>query len=61
MSITELDVFCHEINWTKDIRNLKAIRAMFLELLDSHKISLEIYHQVNREIRDRSDFLKGRR
>lgn len=61
MRAIEMELFMHEITWTKDTRNLKALRAMFEELLDSKRISLETYRSINQEIRNRADFLKGRK
>ena len=60
MSITELDLYCKEIAWTYDVRNLHALRAKFMGLLKEHKISRGLYDGLNREIRDRADWLKSR-
>ena len=61
MSITELDLYCNEIHWTFSLDNLTALRAKFRGMLNKGHITLGLYHGLNREIRDRADWLKGRK
>ena len=61
MSITELDLFVQEIHWTYDTLNLTALRAKFQGMMKKGHITLGLYKGLNREIRDRADWLKGRK
>ncbi len=61
MSITELQLDSREIALTFSMNNLSALRAKFMNCLDNHAISLDTYHSLNRQIRDRSDWLRNRR
>ena len=61
MSITELQLDTREIALTFSMDNLSALRAKFIKGLDDHSISMDTYHTLNRQIRDRSDWLMNRR
>lgn len=61
MTIVSLDIYCNEIARTKSTQYLSAIRAQLQGLLKSHSISLTVYQGLNRDIRDRSDWLNSRR
>ena len=61
MSITELQLDTREIALTFSMDNLSALRAKFMNCLDDHSISMDTYHELNRQIRDRSDWLMNRR
>jgi len=61
MSITELQLDTREIALTFSTNNLSALRAKFMNSLDDHSISMDTYHELNRMIRDRSDWLMNRR
>jgi len=60
MSITELQLDTREIALTFSMNNLSALRAKFIKALDNDAISLDTYHSINQQIRDRSDWLKRR-
>lgn len=60
MTIVSLDIYCNEIARTKDTRYLSAIRAQLQGMLKNHSISLGLYNGLNRDIRDRSDWLRSR-
>ena len=59
MSITELDLTIKEIEWTYDLRNLTAIRAKLQGMLKRGQISHGIYHGLNKDLRDRADWLQS--
>ena len=61
MSINELTLFTREIAWTYDQRNLIALRAKFKSMLTAKEISTTLYHGLNRDIRNRADWLRGRK
>lgn len=60
MTITSLDIYCNEIARAKNTRYLSAIRAQLQGYLKDHSISLGMYNGLNKDIRDRSDWLKSR-
>ena len=61
MSITELDMNIREIATCYDTITLQGIRAKFIGMRKSNDISITIYKGLNKDIRDRSDWLKNRR
>lgn len=61
MSITELQLDCREIALTFSMNNLTALRAKFRKALNNGSISIDTYHTINRDIRNRADWLKGRK
>lgn len=60
MTIILLDQYCHAISHAKNTRYLSGLRAKLQGLLKSNHISLGIYKGLNKDIRDRSDWLKSR-
>ena len=60
MSINELTLDCREIALTFSMNNLTALRAKFRRALDNNNITLETYHTINKQLRDRSDWLQSR-
>ena len=60
MTIKSLDIYCNEIARTKDTRYLSAIRAQLQGFLKAGEISIGLYKGLNKDIRDRSDWLKSR-
>ena len=60
MTVLTLDSMCNEIATTKDIKRLFGIRAMLQGLLKAGNITTTMYHGLNKDIRDRSDWLKMR-
>ena len=59
-TVKTLDIYCNEIARAKDTRYLSAIRAQLQGYLKDHSISLGMYNGLNKDIRDRSDWLKMR-
>jgi hypothetical protein len=60
MSISELDLYCRDIATCYNLSRLSGIRAKLQGLLKSGSISTGIYQGLNRDIRDRADWLKRR-
>jgi len=60
MSITELDLNIRSIATTYNTITLQGLRAKFIGMLNNGQISMTIYHGLNKDIRDRSDWLKNR-
>ena len=60
MSISELDLTIQEIKWSYSISKLQGIRASLIAKLRSNEISKGIYDGLNKDIRDRADWLKRR-
>jgi len=60
MTVLTLNQLCDEIEVTKSVRRLSGIRAMLQGLLKSNHITTTMYHGLNKDIRDRSDWLKMR-
>lgn len=60
MSITELDLYCRDIATSYSINHLSGLRAVFQKMLHNFEISRSIYDGLNKDIRDRSDWLKRR-
>jgi len=56
-----LDHYCHAISTAKNTRYLSGLRAKLQGLLKANHISLGIYKGLNKDIRDRSDWLRNRR
>lgn len=61
MTIKSLDIYCKEISRANNTIYLSAIRAKLQGLLKANDISLGLYNGLNRDIRDRADWLKGRK
>lgn len=61
MTITNLDGYCKAIARAQSTRYLSGIRAKLQGLLKDNSISLGIYNGLNKDIRDRSDWLRNRR
>ncbi len=61
MSITELELNIREIATAYDTITLTGLRAKFIGLVKSGSISMGIYQGLNRDIRDRSDWLRSRK
>jgi len=61
MSIIMLDQYCHAISHARSTMYLSGIRAKLQGLLKDNSISMGIYQGLNKDIRDRSDWLKRRR
>lgn len=60
MSISELDLYCRDIATTYSISRLQGLRARFIKMLRDNEISRGIYDGLNKDIRDRADWLKRR-
>jgi hypothetical protein len=60
MTITRLDWYCTQISETMNVRYLSGLRAKLQGLLKANHISLTVYDGLNKDIRDRSDWLKNR-
>ena len=60
MTVLTLNQLCDEIETTKSVKKLFGIRAMLQGLLKANHISTTMYHGLNKDIRDRSDWLKMR-
>jgi len=60
MSITELDLNIREIANTYDTITLQGIRARLIGLVERGSLSMGIYRGLNKDIRDRSDWLRNR-
>ena len=61
MSIKELDLTIHAINWSYSNIELQGIRATLKGMLDRCEITWSMYKGLNQDIRNRADWLKGRR
>ena len=61
MTINSLDIYCKEIARASSTMYLSAIRAKLQGLLKASDISFGMYQGLNKDIRDRSDWLKGRK
>jgi len=60
MTVLTLNQICNDIETTKSIKYLSGLRAMLQGLLKSNHITTTMYHGLNKDIRDRSDWLKMR-
>ena len=61
MSIKELDLTIQKINQSYSTIELQGIRATLKGMLDSAEITWSMYKGLNKDIRDRADWLKGRK
>ena len=61
MSISELDLYCRDIATTYSVDHLSGLRARFIKLLRAGEISKGLYDGLNKDIRNRADWLKGRK
>ena len=61
MSITELDLTIHKIQWSYSTIELQGIRSMLKSMLDRAEITWSMYKGLNNDIRNRADWLKGRK
>ena len=60
MTIIMLDQYCRAISRAKDTRKLSGLRSKLQGLLKADRITMSIYKGLNRDIRDRSDWLRNR-
>ena len=60
MSISELDLTCREIATCYSVQALSGLRARFIKMFRAGEISKGLYDGLNRELRDRADWLKRR-
>ena len=60
MTINSLNIYCNEIARTKDTRYLFGIRAQLQGMLKAGSITIGMYQGLNKDIRDRADWLKSR-
>jgi hypothetical protein len=56
-----LEDYIREISRAKSTIQLSGFRAKLQGLLKNNDISMGIYQGLNRDIRDRADWLKGRK
>lgn len=61
MTIVMLDRYCIEISIAKSTISLSGIRAKLQGLLKDSSISLTVYKGLNKDIRDRSDWLNSKK
>lgn len=61
MSIHELDLYCSQITSAKSIGKLRSLRATIVSLWNADAISDVVFTGLNQDIRDRADWLRGRR
>jgi len=61
MSIVMLESYCREISRASSTVQLSGFRAKLQGLLKNNDISIGIYQGLNRDIRNRADWLKGRK
>jgi len=60
MTINSLNIYCNEISRAKSTMYLSAIRAKLQGLLKAGELSYGIYKGLNKDIRDRSDWINKR-
>lgn len=60
MTITNLDIYLSEIARAKSTMYLFGIRARLQGLLKANEITISLYKGLNKDIRDRSDWLRNR-
>ena len=60
MSIKELDLYVWDIEHCFDIKHLSGLRARFIGMLRRNEISAGLYAGLNKDLRDRADWLKRR-
>ena len=61
MSIKELDLTINAIQWSYSTIELQGIRARLKGMLDNCEITWSMYKGLNKDIRDRTDWLNKRR
>lgn len=60
MSIKELDLYCRDIATAYSADRIMSLRAIFIKAFRAGEISKGLYDGLNRELRDRADWLKRR-
>lgn len=61
MTITTVDAYLNMISSTKDRSTLSKIKGMIDNARDNHTLTPVMFQGLNKDIRDRADWLRTRR